>query len=258
MKMLWNITLAAGVCCVLSLGIGQAQAQQDDQQDDQKGKQLSKEEQKHVDADVQHFLNRFDRNQDKAIQKDELPARLRQDFDKLDRDSNGKLDRRELEQHALRMHNACDQCQETFIMIYRAEADPLTLKDLQSSYKLLRMLDQDEDGKITKQELKAGMKKIRAHHAQTIFHEWDANNDQKLTKKEVGRFLGERFDMLDKDGDGEISLEEMEQAFVPQKQAAGDRDRDRDTDQNRRPRRNTERDRNRQPQRQPGDRNRDQ
>lgn len=212
----WAVALALGMCLL----VGTAQAQQAE------GEREGVERWQQVD--VQHFLNRFDRNDDKAISKDELPARLQDNFSKIDRNRDGKLDATELRAHALRMNAAADQCQACYVMIYRAQVDPVTLKDLQHSYQLMRSIDEDNDGKITAEEIRTAQKKVREHHARSIFQDWDRNKDGRLSKDEVSRFLAAHFDHIDRNKDGHIDREEMQQAFVaretPGEEEAGERD----------------------------------
>ena len=164
--------------------------------------------------DVQQLLNRFDNDKDGNITKNELPTRLKDEFAKCDKNNDGKLDKEELREHALKMNARSDQGQQGYIMVYEAVYDPISLNDLQGTYEMLSMIDENHDGKITQEEVTAAQQKIRRRHADSVFQEWDKDNDGKLMKTEVPTRLMTEFNKVDTDSDGSISKEEMEEAFV--------------------------------------------
>ena len=166
--------------------------------------------------DVQQLLNRFDSNQDGSITKNELPNRLQDHFAKCDKNSDGKLDQEELREHALKMNAQSDQGQQGYLMVYEATYDPISLNDLQSTYQMLTMIDGDHDGKITQKEVTDAQQKVRMHHADSVFKEWDKNGDGKLMKEEVPNRLQSEFDTVDTDHDNHLTKEEMEKAFMAQ------------------------------------------
>jgi hypothetical protein len=54
--------------------------------------------------DVDRLLKDYDKNGDGFLQRDEVPPYLREQFDKLDTNKDGKLSREELEQGAAQLH----------------------------------------------------------------------------------------------------------------------------------------------------------
>lgn len=68
--------------------------------------------------------------------------------------------------------------------------------------------DKDGDGYITKDEMKALHETHKAEHKARMFP--DANNDGKVSRREFEDATREHFNKLDKDGDGLLTEEEME------------------------------------------------
>jgi Ca2+-binding EF-hand superfamily protein len=70
-------------------------------------------------------------------------------------------------------------------------------------------VDADHDGKLTMAEMHAALKPQRESEAAKVFQRWDSNKDGFVTREE---FLGRDFPgfkMLDTDGDGNITADEL-------------------------------------------------
>jgi len=70
--------------------------------------------------------------------------------------------------------------------------------------KLFKYADQNDDGTVSQDEF--------ISHAKTRFEKMDRNDDGVLDKSDQG--MHHSFDNMDKDGDGQISREEFEQAHA--------------------------------------------
>ena len=83
-------------------------------------------------------------------------------------------------------------------------------------------MDANGDGKLTPQEFAAPRRQApqtkkpaeqagRGQGIKKIFANADANGDGKLSREEAPAQIGNRFDMIDSDGDGFITLQEIQQ-----------------------------------------------
>ena len=105
------------------------------------------------------FLQRFDKNGDGAIDREEAPGRLKQSFKRADRDGDGKITRGELAAVFKRMQQ------------FRGRGAG------NSPRGLFNVQDKNADGRVTKQEATGALA--------TRFAEFDSNGDDKLDVYEV-------------------------------------------------------------------------
>ncbi len=167
-----------------------------------------------VSGEVDQFLKKYDKDKDGKIQQDELPARLSDEFDVLDRNGDGALDRQELEKHAMSMQRRLRPEEMTIVWIFGADREPPTLKEVQKAYTFLRKIDKDNDGKISKDEVKAVRKEIIKKRAELIFRDLDKNHDGKISKDECPSMFRNRGEKIDSDSDQSITKEELIHALT--------------------------------------------
>jgi len=84
----------------------------------------------------------------------------------------------------------------------------VAISELDERHKeFLAAADKDGDGYVTKDEMKAMHESFRAEHEARMFP--DGNNDGSVSRREFEDAARDRFNELDKNGDGLISKEEM-------------------------------------------------
>ncbi len=181
----------------------------------------------------EQFIQRFDKNKDGMLSREELPKFLGKTFERFDANSDGKLDRAEVTRmlQGLRMY-------------FGVEAGPKNAQVEAFVNKLLAQFDTNKDGKISKAEAKGGLaanfaqvdtnkdgfldrQELRALARRFLanlkggpfkgagpaldFDAFDRNADGRLTRDEVrGSPLEKVFDQIDTNRDGRISREEFE------------------------------------------------
>jgi Ca2+-binding EF-hand superfamily protein len=101
----------------------------------------------------------------------------------------------------------------TYIWITDVNAGRAELSDLQESYELLREIDQDNDGEISRSELRERRQQAMGRMVDRQFRQLDQNDDDSLSRQEVqNTFLAESFDELDRNSDGSVTRSEVRQA----------------------------------------------
>jgi Ca2+-binding EF-hand superfamily protein len=162
----------------------------------------------------EEIINRFDKNGDGKLSKDELPAIFGKAFDASDKNGDGKLDRAGVASMQTLLRNV-------FAAGNQPKTPAPTEKDLDKIIDgLLKQFDTNGDGKISRQEAKGRIA--------DIFDQLDLNKDGFLDRKEL-RAFAERiqanqkgpapkagfggplydFDALDKNADGRLTKEEL-------------------------------------------------
>jgi len=187
--------------------------------------------QKQTIESSKQFIEKYDRNKDGYLQRAELPAEMRDAFDALDLDKDGKLSAAELERHARfmeRRHPRHRQPAEMITIWILEQREPrVSLAQLQQVYDLLRKLDRTGDGKLTPEDFEL------AHYAATqarlkmMLERCDRDKDGRISKDEAMEHVGQRFDEFDANHDGFLDKSELEQALKHHNRpAAGPRDND--------------------------------
>ena len=170
----------------------------------------------------EQLLNLWDKNKDGFVDKEELPAQIQPFFEQFDRDGNGKLDVKELGQllETLKKRRSQQDAQQG-----KAKGKNNNVDSEVDA--LLRRLDTNKDGKISRDEA-AGRPLAKA------FSQLDKNKDGYLDRielipwaqratmagpnqagkgrpgAEIARISIFDFDALDKDADGRLTREELQ------------------------------------------------
>ena len=170
----------------------------------------------------EQLLKLWDKNKDGFVDKEELPAQVQQLFEQFDRNGDGKLDVKELGQllETLKKRRAQQDAQQGKAKGKNNDID----REVDA---LLRRLDTNKDGKISREEA-AGRPLAKA------FNQLDKNKDGYLDRielipwaqrtamagsnqagkgqpgAEVARSSIFDFDALDKDADGRLTREELQ------------------------------------------------
>jgi Ca2+-binding EF-hand superfamily protein len=123
----------------------------------------------------------FDRNKDGALDRSEIPPRLRDQFDKVDRNHDGKVTRDEWQRVGDRAKKLSAAAKRK--MGRAAKARGMGEQELRSGPASLRFddLDKNADGRLSRDEL-------RGSAVQRHFDEIDTNQDGKIDPKELDSF----------------------------------------------------------------------
>jgi len=195
--------------------------------------------QKATPAGEPRSMARSDKNGDGLISKDEWPGRP-EIFQRLDANGDGYLDSVEI---AAAREKARERVGERREGEGKEGQRPPMSEDERMhrvlrtvsmfAAALFRILDEDNDGKITKKELDDFTKKIEAADAdhdgnvtrdeariyfrtevaqkigERFMEKFDANKDGKVTRDEWSKATDEQFKRLDANGDGVISMDDF-------------------------------------------------
>ncbi len=156
----------------------------------------------------EEFLKRFDKNRDGVLSKDELPPGLARNFDRYDRNNDGKLDLKEIGQMLESAHR---------LFAAKPAVDEAAVERRVSQ--ILERMDANKDGKISKDEARGPIAEN--------FDRIDTNKDGFIDKAELRRMVARNmamagggpaaaggamapdFDALDKNADGRLTREEL-------------------------------------------------
>jgi Ca2+-binding EF-hand superfamily protein len=165
-------------------------------------------------SETERFIQRYDRNRDQELSRDELPRHMRENFQEIDRDQDDRLTAGELEQHARRMQRYTAMPVEvTYIWITGANRGRLDVDDVQQVYTLLREADQNSDGRLTQEELKRQRQKVASKCVHCVLESRDENEDGKLSRREArGTAVAYDFARIDRNSDGFASEDELQRA----------------------------------------------
>jgi Ca2+-binding EF-hand superfamily protein len=195
---------------VLALLIGGLAAAQDKAKPDPKKPTDDKKQEKTgLHFDVDRFIKEYDKNGDGFLQRDEVPAYLRDRFDELDTNKDGKLSREELEKGIVLLQPRRRPSDVVFILIETSDCDDECAGELQQIYDTLRKLDKNKDGKIDPEELKAARQELLEERVDNIIKELDTNKDGKISRDEARGPIKRNFDKIDTNKDGFIDREEL-------------------------------------------------
>jgi Ca2+-binding EF-hand superfamily protein len=173
--------------------------------------------------DVRGFVTQFDRNRDGSLDVNEVPQDLRPAFGQIDVNRDGRLSAAELQQFFARNPPQPPPPPLAEIVIdtaLDAAQDANELADLQRSYELLRVIDANNDGRITAEEARAAKPRLIERRADAVIRGFDTNNDGRVSRQEAKGQLAQDFDRLDTNRDGFVDKAEMARALTAQLPAA--------------------------------------
>src|SRR5262249_46267278 len=150
-----------------------------------------------------------DKNGDGFLQRDEVPAYLRDRFDELDTNKDGKLSREELEKGVAYLQPRRRTSDFLFILIETSDCDADCSGEIQRVYDALRKLDKNKDGKMDGEELKAARQEMLEERVDNIIKELDANKDGRISRDEARGPIKRNFDKIDTNKDGFIDRGEL-------------------------------------------------
>jgi Ca2+-binding EF-hand superfamily protein len=171
-----------------------------------------KEAGEHKPFDVDRFLEKYDKNKDGFIERDELPERLQHAFDQIDANKDGKLSREELEKGCVYLQRQRRPADFIHVLVEMSEEDEASREELQYIYDLLHKLDKNKDGKLDPDELKKMRGQIVSDRVDELIEDLDVNKDGKISREEARGRLKEDFDKIDLNKDGFIDREELMKA----------------------------------------------
>ncbi len=180
-----------------------------------------------VNGTAEDFINRFDKNKDGVVSRDELPPRMSRVFDRADTNGDGKLDRDEVERMLQVLRRRFGAGNGTDTTPRQAAAGGGGVE--QAVHRILERMDTNHDGQISRDEAQGPLAKN--------FDRLDANKDGYLDgaelRRAVSRFMKNRnnspragtggrqgrradapapavdFDALDANADGRLTREEL-------------------------------------------------
>jgi len=159
--------------------------------------------------DVAEFIKEHDRDGDGSLSQEELPARFRHAFAKLDANKDGKISQDELTKGLVHLYPRRRPSDFVRTLVEMSDCDECCAEELALIFSYLRKLDRDGDGKISAEELKASREALVNERAKSIMEELDVDKDGKISQKEARGSLRAHFKELDSNGDGFISHDEL-------------------------------------------------
>ena len=109
-----------------------------------------------------------------------------------------------------------------FLLIETSDADSESAVELQRLYDVLRKLDRNNEGKIDADALKEAREQMIDDRVDHIMKELDTDKDGQISKDEAKGRIKEHFDRLDLNKDGFISKDELRTAISRRKAPAKD------------------------------------
>jgi Ca2+-binding EF-hand superfamily protein len=173
------------------------------------GAKPEKQIHKGLKFEIDLLLKEYDKNHNGYLERDEVPGYLKEHFDLLDTNKDGKLSRGELEKGAVLLPAHRRPSDLVFVLIEMSDCDQGCTAELQRVYDVLRKLDKNKDGKIHPEQLKAVRRQLLAERVDHIMKELDTDKDGKISRKEARGLIRKNFDEIDTNKDGFIDREEL-------------------------------------------------
>jgi Ca2+-binding EF-hand superfamily protein len=211
---------------LLALLVGGPGPAQDQTKPDDKKPTPTEKPTKGFRLDVDRLLKEYDKNGDGFLQRDEVPPYLREHFDQLDTNKDGKLSREELEQGAAYLQPRRRPSDMVLVLIESSAAHDDSQAELQRIYDVLRKLDKDNTGKITAAALKVARQDLLEERVDNIIKELDANKDGKISRDEAKGFLKTNFDRIDTNKDGFVDRQELLRAATERSVSKQEKDKE--------------------------------
>lgn len=185
--------------------------------DDDESRRISGDQANSGKWGMRGFMRRHDENEDGHLSRDEFPERLQSGFDALDRNDDGEVSQAELQAHAERMaSHRHTPVSVTYIWVMDTDQGRASLQELQQAYDVLQKVDQDEDGNITRNELRQRQRETASQWVDHCFRKLDDNDDGEISNSEAkGSALAQRFERLDKNDDDVLTRNELQAAAMP-------------------------------------------
>jgi Ca2+-binding EF-hand superfamily protein len=169
--------------------------------------------------DVRSFIAQFDRNRDGFLDINEVPQEMRAVFAQIDSNRDGKLSAEELQQFFARnppQPPAPPLAEVVIDTALDAGRDANDLADLQRAYELMRLIDTNNDGRITADEARAARPRLIERRADAIIRGYDTDKDGRISRQEAKGQLAQDFDRLDSNRDGFVDKAELTRALTAQ------------------------------------------
>ena len=156
---------------------------------------------------AKRMFKKLDQNQDGSLSQDEVPERLWKRLGKADADESGSVTPDELK--------AARAARREKIKALDTNQDGELGQDEVSAevWEKISAADKDGNGAVSKAEGKrARAKRRRGARAKRRFEKADKNGDGQISQDEVSEEIWERLSKADADGDGNVTKEELKAA----------------------------------------------
>jgi len=160
-------------------------------------------------VDVDAFMKEYDRDKDGYLTKDEMPEWLHYNFSRIDTNKDGKISKEELTKGMAYLQQRRRPSDVVIVLVEMSDCDEGCGEEIQRAYEFLYKLDKNKDGKLDADELKAGRETILKQRVDGLIKLLDADKDGKISKKEARGMVKEHFDQLDKNKDGFVDRDEL-------------------------------------------------
>lgn len=181
---------------------------------DNQGSQESAQERSRTG--VREFIRRHDSNDDGRLTLQELPRSMRDDFYRLDANNDGSVTPDEIERQVQRVSRRQQSrsrgtpVEATYVWILDANRGRVNLEDLQNAYATLRKIDRNDDGQISRDELRARREQVVSQWCDECFNRLDENDDGELSRNEAqDSSFAEYFDQADRNRDQMLTKSEI-------------------------------------------------
>jgi len=167
---------------------------------------------------IRGFIERHDQDNDGYLSRNEVPKNMRQEFADFDRDGDGYLSRKELQQHAQEASRSdAKPVEVAYLWIIDANEGAVDLQDVQDAYAELQKIDKDNDGKITRSELRDRREHVVSRWCDKCFDRLDKDKDGELSKSEAQDSpFADEFSDFDRNQDGYLTKSEVHRTLQDQ------------------------------------------